>query len=148
MKIQIKSNLVFDREFLKKVKSQKERSKMATFMAYRYCEHQFNFQQINGKNKRLIVFGRDQRFANYWKCLDLDDLHNLLSIDREIQAECVNLQRGSVYVPLLGELCMVKSDAMGWLRCSYLGEIGEMSKMYSWDFGVTLNVQKSDIRVS
>lgn len=122
---------------------------MATpFMAYRYCEHEFNFQQINEDNKSLIILGRDQRFPEFWKCLARNDLESFQLVYEEIQQACVNLQNGSVYKPLNGELCLVKTAEVGWARCSYLGNDGTMAKMYLWDFGVTLYVDKMDIRVS
>lgn len=116
-------------------------------MSHRYCEHEFQFQQLNGENKKFIVFGRDHRFTNYWKCLAYSDLSNFLAIESEIQAECEHLQSGSVYVPLLGELCMIKSNEIGWVRCSYLGGTDEMANVYLWDYGITLDVKKMDIRV-
>lgn len=116
-------------------------------MAYRYCDHQMLFQQINENNKDLIILGRDQRYPQFLKCIAKDDLSDFRSIDQEIQNECESIINGTVYAPLIGEWCLVNTTMFGWIRGSFLGEDGALAKIYAWDFGMVIRVQRTDIRV-
>lgn len=124
-------------------------SQVALFMAHRKCEHDLLFQQVDGEDMQLVVFGRDQRYTDCIKGVMKQDVEKMREIDGEIQEECIAIENGMVYEPLYGEVCMAKSFEKGWIRGSYMGDsCNSKAKMYSWDFGVILLVDKKHIRVS
>lgn len=111
------------------------------FMAHRYCEHELLFQQFNETNKELVVIGRDLLYRDCFKCVAKDDVANLRSVDAQIQSECRSIENWMVYDPLVGELCMAKTQELGWIRGSCL------SKNEAF-VNVVMNVARANIRVS
>lgn len=117
------------------------------FMSSRYCEHDLQYLALcDESNVELILIGRDALNCDYFNCVL--NVHQFMDLDRQIQEDGTELERGMTYEPLVGEMCMVKVNEK-WYRSKFLGTgFNGSSQVYFIDYGVVCLVQRQNIRVS
>lgn len=117
------------------------------FTSFRYCEHEFAYQMVNGTNIDLIILGVDELQSAYFIGVAKNDLEKFNEIERKIQLDCAGKEHEMVYVPIPNEMVMVKLED-DWHRCKFMEQRGKNAEVYCLDYGCVRIIPMASIRVN
>lgn len=117
-------------------------------MDERFCQHDLNYQRINGTNVELVILGRCQQDPGHLTCVALLDAPIHTKMMKKIEKDCVALDEEPIHKPVIGEIVLAKTDGFGYLRSKCLGMNGRILSMFAIDYGAVFSVFTEDVRVS